>query len=136
MDTLYPEELEAAKEYIREYDNDSMVVACVLGARAYLASACGISLPLAGSERRAEYDLVCHALAADAYDRRSTVINGTAVNENPVFRNMKNHLKLTEPMVSNLSAGDAGGEGEHGEGCDGGGAADPDSGIPSVETAG
>lgn len=130
MTTLQPEELEAAKEYIREYDNDVMVMACVLGARAYLASACGVSLPPAGSERRWEYDLVCHALAADAYDRRSTVINGAAVSENPVFCHMKNHLKLTEPMVSNLDTMGSGGEGDHGEECDGGGAADPDSGVP------
>lgn len=136
MATLCPEELDAAKEYIREYDNDLMVMACVLGARAYLADACGVSLPPAGSERRDEYDLVCHALAADAYDRRSTVINGAAVSENPVFRNMKNHLKLTEPMVSKLDTEGAGGEGDHGEECDGWGTADPDSGIPPGQASG
>lgn len=105
MSALYPEELAAAKAYMRVEDDDAMVMACVLAARAYLEGACGVSLPPVGTPRRAIYDIVCHALAADAYDRRGTAIAGTSVEENPVFSHLKNHLKMTEPPAPDLSAG-------------------------------
>lgn len=103
---LAPEELDAAMEYLHETDfaAAAMVTACVQGARAYLWQNCGVALPRAGTPRRAQYDLVCHALAADAYDRRSTVITGAAVSANPVFESLKNGLKFTEPNVSDLDA--------------------------------
>jgi len=112
---LYPEELVKAKAYMHAEDDDLMVTSCVLSARAYLAHACGVSLPPPGTSRREIYDVVCHALAADAYDRRSTVITGAAVAVNPVFRDMKNHLKLTEPAVSDLGADKGGGDGNAGQ---------------------
>lgn len=95
---LYFEEMEKAKAYMRvEGDDDDMLVAdCVLAARGYLTDA-GVSTPEQGSQRRAQYDLVCHAMALSSYDLRDPVITGTIVSENPQIRRMLTQLKLTEP---------------------------------------
>jgi len=94
---LTPDELTAAKGYIRpDADDDAGVTACVLAARVYLAQA-GVSLPALESPRRPLYDLVCHAMALGSYDLRDPVIVGTIVAENPQLRRMLTQLKLTEP---------------------------------------
>lgn len=103
---LSPEELTAAKAYMRiDSDvDDAVVTQCVIAARAYLTGA-GVSLPAPDTERRVLYDLVCHVLALEAYDRRVMTITGTVVSNNPVMRNMLTQLKLTEPPASNLNTG-------------------------------
>ena len=94
---LTEEERAAAKAYLKPPEgDDDLVIACVLGAREYLGKA-GVSLPPAGTGRRALYDLVCHARALSAYDNRNPVITGTIVSQNPVLREMLTQLKLTEP---------------------------------------
>lgn len=110
---LSQEELEAAKAYMRvDGDEDNAVVTqCVIAARAYLTGA-GVSLPAPDTQRRSLYDLVCHVLALEAYDRRVMTITGTIVANNPVMRQMLNQLKLTEPPVSKLGTG--AGDGEEG----------------------
>lgn len=103
---LYPEELAQAKAYMRltGAEDDSLVISCVNAARAYLREA-GVALPAYNTPRRALYDTVCHSLALSVYDRRETVLTGSAVAQNPVLRGMLNQLKLTEEPVSNLDTG-------------------------------
>ena len=60
----------------------------------------GVSEPVAGTPRRAQYDLCVNYLVLDGYDRRDVTITGTIVSDNPMFRRMLNQLKLTEPVVS------------------------------------
>lgn len=104
---LSAEELEAAKRYIRPSveEDDWMVAQCVIGARSYLVGA-GIRLPEAGTARRAQYDLVAHALALSAYDQREPTITGGTVAANPVLRRSLKQLQLSEPPMSNLDTGD------------------------------
>lgn len=78
-------------------DNDDQVVtACVLAARAYMTGA-GISLPAPGTPRRASYDICAHRLALDDYDERRGVTHAKA-EENPAFRRRFNQLKFGEPV--------------------------------------
>ena len=63
----------------------------------------GVSEPLAGTPRRAQYDLCVNYLVLDGYDRRERTVSGT-VTDNPAFRRLMNQLKLTEP-VPNLGTG-------------------------------
>ncbi len=110
---LTEEELAEARAYMRVDEGPEAVLddaqvervvrSCVRAARAYLAGA-GVSLPPAGTNRRAEYDVVCHALALARYDTRNA-LSESALLENPVFRRMLNQLKMTEPPVSNLDTG-------------------------------
>lgn len=102
---LTREELEAAKTYMRVegHEGDLAVTACVEAARTYLSQA-GVSLPGGDDLRRNLYDLVCHAMALDAYDHRGTELE-TTVTENPAIRRMLNQLKLTEPPASSSDAG-------------------------------
>lgn len=93
---LTPQELAAAKAYMKVDDDDSVVTECVLAAREYLAQA-GVSLPGLESPRRRLYDLACHALALGDYDERSPEIIGTTVTENRQLRRKINQLKWTEP---------------------------------------
>lgn len=95
---LSKEELTAAKRYMRVEgdEDDSVVSACVLAAREYLAQA-GCSLPGLERPRRPLYDLVCHAMALSSYELRDPVITGSTVAENPQLRRMLTQLKLTEP---------------------------------------
>ncbi len=97
---LSREDLEAAKRYMRvDGDDDNFVVEqCVCAARSYMTEA-GVSLPKAGTTRRALYDIVCHAQALSLYDRRDPVVTGSAVNENPVLHRLLVQLKQTEPLV-------------------------------------
>lgn len=109
MTPLYPEELEAAKAYIRPVDDDDIsVMNDVMRARAYLAGA-GISLPPAGSARRYLYDGVCHGLALSYYERRTAHVEND-IKENIAWRHDFNQLKLTEPPVSALDTSGAEGE--------------------------
>lgn len=91
---LYPEELAAAKSYLRVEgdEEDALVTGLVLSARSYLAGA-GVSLPPAGSPRRCLYDLCVHALTLAYYERRETA-GGAPENLN--LRMILNQLKLTE----------------------------------------
>lgn len=91
-------ELAAAKRYMRVdgTEDDDVVCLCVLGARDYLLVA-GVSLPEAGTSRRNQYDLVCHALALGSYDQRDALIVDGVGRENPQLRRMITQLKLTEP---------------------------------------
>lgn len=102
------EDLAAAKLYMRvDGDEDDLVVSmCLTAARAYMTDA-GVSLPEAGTTRRALYDIVCHAQALSLYDRRDPTIVGGSVNDNPVLRRLLTQLKQTEPV----SKSDTGGEG-------------------------
>lgn len=95
---LSREDLEAAKRYMRvDGDDDDFVVEqCVRAARGYMTEA-GVSLPEAGTDRRAKYDIVCHAYALSLYDQRDPVATGSPVSENPVLRRLLVQLKLTEP---------------------------------------
>lgn len=110
MGVLEAGELAAAKRYMRvdDQEDDEMVTALVLAARGYLARA-GVSLPAPECDRRAQYDLVCHAMALSGYDQRDPVITGTIVSENPQLRRMLTQLKLTEP-VSKLDTGPVAGQ--------------------------
>lgn len=103
--TLSPEELEAAKAYMRADgdDDDAVVEQCVIAARDYMTTA-GVALPPSGTPRRASYDVCAHRIALDDYDERRGVIHEKA-EENPAFRRRLNQLKLTEPPVSNLDTG-------------------------------
>lgn len=65
----------------------------------YLQDA-GVSMPEAGTDRRAKYDLCVNFMVLDSWDHRDTHEN-SAVEDNPAFRRRINQLKLTEP-VSNL----------------------------------
>lgn len=101
---LTPEELAAAKAYMKvDDDNDDVVVTqCVIAAREYMKGA-GIALPPSGMPRRASYDICAHRMALDDYDERLGIVHAKA-EENPAFRRRLNQLKLTEP-VSNLDTG-------------------------------
>ena len=66
----------------------------------------GVSEPMAGTPRRAQYDLCVNALVLDGYDRRDMTITGAIVADNPSFRRMIVQLKLTEP-VSDSDTGEA-----------------------------
>lgn len=108
---LTAEELRRAKDYFRVDgdEEDDLIAACVLSARAYLRGA-GVAPPGEDGHRRALYDLVCWAIAMSAYDRREMTLTGQSVGDNPVLRRMLTQLKWTEPEnVSNL---DTSGEGE------------------------
>jgi len=63
----------------------------------YLAGA-GVSEPPEGTDRRAIFDLVVNYLVLDAYDQRKLSVSEASLKENPVYRNMMNQLKWTEPV--------------------------------------
>lgn len=102
---LSQEELDAAKAYMRVDGDadDSVVKECLLGARAYMTGA-GISLPAAGTLRRASYDICAHRLALDDYDGRKGVIHEKA-EENPAFRRRFNQLKFDAPVPDSDTEG-------------------------------
>lgn len=56
----------------------------------------GVTMPQAGTARRAQFDLCVNYLVLDAYDKRVTTITGTIVAENPGFRRQLNQLKQTD----------------------------------------
>lgn len=117
MTPLYPEELAAAKAYMRiEGDQDDLTVtSCVLAARAYLDGA-GVSLPSTDNGRRWAYDLVCHGLALSYYENRGET--GQPLSDNPGLRRVLNQLKYTEPSVSTLNTEGGEEEGDHGSADD------------------
>lgn len=114
---LYPEELAAAKAYLRldGDEEDPLVTGLVLAARAYLTQA-GVTLPAPDDARRPLYDLCCHGLALGYYERRETE------GEMPLNLNLRmilNQLKMTEPpVVSDL---DTDAEPDTSDGEEGGG---------------
>jgi hypothetical protein len=65
----------------------------------YLEQA-GVSEPMEGTPRRAQYDLLINALVLDSYDRRDVSASTGGSQENPAFRRSLNQLKMTEPDVS------------------------------------
>lgn len=56
----------------------------------------GVSVPEAGTVRRAQYDLVVNRIVLDAWERRETSMVATVVADNPAFRSQINQLKWTE----------------------------------------
>ncbi len=109
---LYPEELAAAKAYMRVEgeEDDALVVDTVLAARTYLAGA-GVTLPPAGSGKRALYDMACHCLALAYYERRS--VDETAPEDSKAVQRIIEQLKKTEEADG--SNADAGKGGENGD---------------------
>ncbi len=75
---------------------DTLLAALYGSAVGYLSQA-GISEPPAGTDRRRQYDLCVDYLVLDGYDRREATVSGT-VTVNPVFRQVLNQLKFTEPV--------------------------------------
>lgn len=80
-----------------------LVTALVAAAESYLTQA-GVSLPAAGTLRRAQYDLLVNAMVLDSYDNRGSQSAGYTLSENPVFRKMLAQMMQTEP-VSELDTG-------------------------------
>lgn len=76
---------------------DALLAALYSSAVGYMTQA-GVSEPAAGTDRRCQYDLCVNYLVLDGYDRREVTITGTIVAANPVFRQMLNQLKFTEPV--------------------------------------
>ena len=72
-------------------------------AESYLTQA-GVSLPVEGTVRRCQYDLLVNAMVLDGYDNRGSQSVGHTLSENPVFRRMLNQMKLSEP-VSEVDTG-------------------------------
>ena len=60
----------------------------------------GVSEPVSGSARLAQYNTCINALVLDAWDNRSIQTGDKALTDNPAFRRRLNQLKLTEPVVS------------------------------------
>lgn len=75
---------------------DTLLAALYSSAVGYLSQA-GISEPAAGTDRRCQYDLCVNYLVLDGYDRREVTVSGS-VAANPVFRQLLNQLKFTEPV--------------------------------------
>ena len=89
--------LEALKLYCRiDGDADDELVSLLYDAAVNYMTDAGVSEPESDTPRRAQYDLCVNAMVLDAYDRRSSAVSGTVVNDNPAFRRMLNQLKLTE----------------------------------------
>ena len=91
---------------LAEFGDDPEVLTLLEGfysaAVAYMEQA-GVSLPLEGTPRRAQYDLCVNYLTLNSWDYRDMTYVSTVVADNPVFRRMMNQLKLTEPRdVSKL----------------------------------
>lgn len=109
---LYPEELAAAKAYMRleGSEEDALVMGMVLAARTYLAGA-GVALPTAGSGRRALYDRACHSLALAYYERRGA--DGAAPEDDGAVQRIIEQLKRTEETGDPNAGG--GKEGDHGD---------------------
>ena len=76
---------------------DTLLAALYSSAVGYMTQA-GVSEPAAGTDRRCQYDLCVNYLVLDGYDRREVTITGTIVAANPVFRQLLNQLKFTEPV--------------------------------------
>lgn len=81
-------------------DGEELLLQGLYNAAVSYMGQAGVSEPLAGTPRRAQYDLCVNYLVLDGYDRRDVTITGTIVSDNPMFRRMLNQLKLTEPAVS------------------------------------
>lgn len=65
----------------------------------YMAGA-GVSMPDAGTPRRAQYNRCIKALVLDAWDNRGTQFAGFSTVDNPAFQRVKNQLKHSEPLRS------------------------------------
>lgn len=83
----------------RDAEQTVLLESLYVAAVAYMEQA-GVSEPMEGTLRRAQYDLAVNYLVLDAYDQRETAFSGTVVADNPAFRRILNQLKLTEPVVS------------------------------------
>ena len=58
----------------------------------------GVSMPDAGTPRRAKYNRCIKALVLDEWDNRGTQTAGTSLADNKAFQRKKNQLKMTEPV--------------------------------------
>ena len=60
----------------------------------------GVTEPVPGSARLAQYNVCVSALVLDAWDNRGIQTGDKALTDNPAFRRRINQLKLTEPVRS------------------------------------
>lgn len=89
--------------HISDPDADDLLTIEILydSAVGYLTEA-GVSQPEDGTTRRAQYDLLVHAMVLDGFDQRGAQSAAGTLTENPSFRRVMNQLRLSEPPVSNL----------------------------------
>lgn len=71
----------------------------------YLTNA-GVSEPKADTPRAAQYELAVNYMVLESFDRRSAVITGTIVADNPAFRRLITQLKLTEAQATRAEVGE------------------------------
>ena len=74
---------------------EGLLAAMYDAAVGYMAQA-EISEPEEGTRRRAQYDLCVDYLVLDSWDRRDVTFVGMSAAENPAFRRLLNHMKMTE----------------------------------------
>ena len=59
----------------------------------------GVTEPVSGSARLAQYNTCVNALVLDAWDNRGIQTGDKALTDNPAFRRRLNQLKLSEPVA-------------------------------------
>lgn len=63
----------------------------------------GVTEPLPGSVRLAQYNTCVNAMVLDAWDNRGVQTADKAFADNPAFRRRLNQLKRTEPVTVSKS---------------------------------
>lgn len=100
---LPTERLAEIADYCKVEMDDAQLPGFVAAASGYLAGA-GVSEPEDGTLRAEIYLQCIKYQVLSMYDRREGTLDGTA-SDNPVYRQMLNQLKQSEP-VPNLGTGD------------------------------
>lgn len=100
---LPTERLAEIADYCKVEADDAQLPGFVAAASGYLAGA-GVSEPEDGTLRAEIYLQCIKYQVLSMYDRREGTLDGTA-SDNPVYRQMMNQLKQSEP-VSNVGTGD------------------------------
>lgn len=100
---LPTERLAEIADYCKVEADDAQLPGFVAAASGYLAGA-GVSEPEDGTLRAEIYLQCIKYQVLSMYDRREGTVDGTA-SDNPVYRQMMNQLKQSEP-VSNVGTGD------------------------------
>nr|DAE15041.1 MAG TPA: hypothetical protein [Siphoviridae sp. cty3u30] len=100
---LPTERLAEIADYCKVETDDAQLPGFVAAASGYLAGA-GVSEPEDGTLRAEIYLQCIKYQVLSMYDRREGTVDGTA-SDNPVYRQMMNQLKQSEP-VSNVGTGD------------------------------